>query len=103
MSRNHVKLNARRWAHVRRQVFKRDGYRCRQCGKPGRLEAHHEPPLRAGDDRDPHDPAGIMTLCRNCHIERHRPDDQTPGRADWLALVDEIAYGSSRIERSWGR
>ena len=94
MSRNHVKLNARRWAHVRRQALERDGWRCRQCGKPGRLEAHHEPPLRKG--ADPYDLAGILTYCRGCHVERHRPDDMTPGRADWLAMVDEIAYSSTR-------
>ena len=89
MSRQHARMDARRWARVRRAVFKRDGYRCTACGRPGRLEAHHEPPLR--DGADPYDLAGIRTLCRTCHIERHRPDDMTPGRADWLAMVESIA------------
>ena len=30
---------------------------------------------------DPYDLDGVRTLCRGCHIERHRPDDMTPGRA----------------------
>ena len=89
MSQHHTHLNARCWAKIRRQAFDRDGWRCTECGRPGRLEAHHEPPLRAG--ADPYDLAGIRTLCRACHIERHRPDDMTPGREAWLALVDELA------------
>ena len=89
MSRHHTRLNARRWAQVRVAAFTRDGYRCRRCGSPGRLEAHHEPPLRKG--ADPYVLDGIMTLCRSCHIERHRPDDMTPGRADWYEFVAGIA------------
>ena len=88
MSRNHVGLDARRWARVRRQAFERDGYRCTECGRAGRLEAHHEPPLR--DGADPYDLARIRTLCRGCHIERHRGDNETPGRAAWRAFVDEL-------------
>ena len=92
MSRNHVKLDPRRWAAARGAAFERDGYRCTECGKAGLLEGHHEPPLRAGDpDTDPYDLDGIRTLCRTCHVERHRPDDMTPGRAAWLAMVDELA------------
>ena len=94
MSGHHARLNAHRWAAVRRAAFRRDGWRCTACRKPGRLEAHHEPPLC--DGADPYDLAGIRTLCRACHIERHREDDMTPGRADWLEMVDDIAYGSGR-------
>ena len=88
MSRQHARLDARRWAGVRKAAFRRDGYRCTACGKAGRLEAHHEPPLRQG--ADPYDLDGVRTLCRSCHIERHRPDDMVPGRAAWRELVDEI-------------
>ena len=88
MGRRHMQLSGARWARVRRAAFERDGYRCTECGKAGRLEAHHEPPLR--DDADPYDVAGIVTLCRACHIERHRPDAMTPGRAAWRAFVDEL-------------
>ena len=88
MGRSHVSLDARRWARVRRQAFERDGWRCRACGRAGRLEAHHEPPLRAG--ADPYDLAGIMTMCRPCHIERHRPDNMTPGRKEWRDMVEQL-------------
>ena len=89
MSREHRKLDPWLWGRARHAAFKRDGWRCTECGKAGRLEAHHEPPLRDGGD--PYDLAGIKTLCRGCHIERHREDDMTPGRAEWLAMVDDMA------------
>lgn len=88
MSQHHVKLNVRRWAQVRRAVFQRDSYRCTKCGRPGRLEAHHEPPLRAG--ADPYDLDHIVTLCREHHIERHRTDDMMPGRAEWLDYLETL-------------
>ena len=89
MSRRHSRLDARRWARVRREAFERDGHRCTECGKAGRLEAHHEPPLR--DGADPYDLDGIVTLCRGCHCERHRPDHETPGRAEWRAYLNELS------------
>ena len=88
MSRNHYRLNKRQWSVVRRRAFERDHYRCTSCGLPSRLEAHHEPPLRAG--ADPYDLTGIKTLCRKCHIEWHRTDDETPGRRAWRDLVSEL-------------
>ena len=88
MSKQHAAINRRRWELVRRAAFTRDQYRCRKCGAPGRLEAHHEPPLRDGADL--YDLAGIMTLCRGCHVDHHRAEDETPGRAAWREMVREI-------------
>ena len=88
MSRHHGRMNLRRWAVVRRVIFERDGWRCTVCGLPGALEAHHEPPLRAG--ADPYALDGIRTLCRGCHIERHRTENDTPGRTAWRRLVSEL-------------
>lgn len=91
MSRHHHQLHAERWQATRRAVFARDGYRCRRCGKAGRLEAHHEPPLNDGT-RNPYDIAGIVTMCRACHIERHRGPrrELTPDEAAWQKLVAEL-------------
>lgn len=90
-SRHHAALDRRRWQWTRLKAFERDGWRCTACGRAGRLEAHHEPPM---DDPayggDPYDLAGIMTLCRSCHIERHRGDRETPGRAEWRAFAREL-------------
>ncbi|MYH37356.1 MAG: hypothetical protein F4160_11220 [Rhodospirillaceae bacterium] len=89
MSRRHARLDPALWAATRRAAFRRDGWRCTECGRAGRLEAHHEPPLR--DGMDPYDLAGVKTLCRTCHIERHRPDAMTPGRAEWAEYVKALA------------
>ena len=88
MSRNHQSLDPKRWTRARRRAFDRDGWRCTECGKAGRLEAHHEPPLREGVD--PYRLGSIVTLCRHCHLELHRPDDMTPGRAEWIELIEEL-------------
>ena len=88
-SRFYAKLDRRRWQWTRLKAFERDGWRCRECGAAGRLEAHHEPPLREG--ADPYDLAGIVTMCRTCHVEHHRGDRETPGRADWRAMVRELS------------
>ena len=87
MSREHRALDRRRWARVRRAVFRRDRYRCRKCGKAGRLECDHLVPLRAGGD--PWDMANLESLCRTCHIaktaaENRRPD---PERDRWREFV----------------
>ncbi|MDE2903346.1 MAG: hypothetical protein OXP73_10005 [Chloroflexota bacterium] len=78
-------MNARRWGRVRRLAFERDGYRCTLCHRPGRLEAHHDPPLRAGVD--PYDVAGVRTLCRACHIDHHQADNVTPAQAEWTKYL----------------
>ena len=89
MSKHHARLSGRRWTRTRRRVFERDGWRCQNCGKAGRLEAHHV--QRLEDGGDPWDPDNILTYCRGCHIAEHRPDNMTPGRAAWLEFADELA------------
>ena len=96
MSKHHAHLRARRWAATRCAVFDRDGWRCVQCGKAGRLECDHVVPLERGGD--PWDMDNLQTLCRNCHIAKTLAEAEargaaTPGRAAWRALVEEIAKG----------
>ena len=55
MSRYHTRLHARRWAAVRSTVFRRDGWRCVQCGKAGRLECDHVTALQREQGQDPYD------------------------------------------------
>ena len=86
-SRLHRAINPRRWAAVRRAVFQRDGYRCRACGRAGRLECDHIRPLRKGGD--PYALANCQALCRDCHKaksarESTKPD---PERERWKALL----------------
>ena len=93
MSRRHRTAgiySGTRWSRLRRRILDRDGWRCRVCGKPGRLEADHVVPLERGGDA--WDPDNLQCLCRSCHIEKTtrentRPD---PEREAWRRLVSEM-------------
>ena len=92
MSRCHVHLQACRWAAARRQVIARDRWRCRACGRAGRLECDHVRPLRAGGD--PYDMGNLQTLCRSCHIAKTAGENRrplTPAEAAWRDFVAELA------------
>ena len=90
MSLHHLRLDNRRWQAARRVTFERDGYRCVDCGKAGRLECDHVVPLHRGGAE--YEAANLQSLCRQCHIrktagENERPD---PARAAWRKLVKEL-------------
>ena len=98
MSRRHHRLDRGRWERTRRAVFARDGYRCRCCGRAGRLECDHVVPLERDPGQDPYDPNGCQTLARACHIaktrreraERERRRPVAPAVAAWGRLVAEL-------------
>ena len=93
VSRQHVRLNRRRWAAVRRFVFKRDGYRCCMCGRAGRLEADHINPMERSPGQDPYDPNGLQTLCRTDHITKTAAENRralTPAELAWQEFVAEL-------------
>ena len=90
VSRHHTRLHAKRWAAVRRYVFERDGWRCVECGRAGRLECDHITALEREPGQDPYDVNGLQALCRACHIEKTRRENQRelmPGEIAWRALV----------------
>ena len=74
------------WGRLRKQVLERDKYRCRRCARPGRLEVHHQNG-RPDDNRL----ENLVTLCRSCHIEAHRPP-VAPDVAAWRALIGQSEY-----------
>ena len=77
------------WQAIRRAVFARDGYRCVQCGRAGRLECDHVKPVKIGGAL--HDLANLQTLCRDCHFAKTgKENERVKGRAEWgrrLSLV----------------
>ena len=78
------KPNGRLWAVARRAALVRDKYRCTECRGGGRLEVHHRVPLFKGGDL--YALAGLITLCRDCHISRHhRPVDPR-----WNELIRDL-------------
>ena len=91
-SKHYAKLDGKRWALLRLRIFARDAWRCRKCGRAGRLECDHIKPLQRGGA--PYDPANLQSLCRGCHLEKTRTDNghgPDPARDAWRALVAEIA------------
>ena len=79
----------RDWPRIRREVKDRDGWRCRKCGKAGRLEVHHKVAVRDGGDDHPNN---LETLCLDCHYAVHH--SVTPQRQAWKNAVLELASGS---------
>ena len=80
-----------RWRVLRRNIFKRDGFKCVKCSRPGRLECDHIRPIaKAGDWFDP---KNLRTLCRGCHIQITRDDrrrEKNPERAKFEQMAREI-------------
>ena len=79
------------WKQLRRQALDRDGWRCRRCGRAGRLEVHHVKELASGGRNDL---SNLETLCRRCHMaatarfnSRYRPDPA------WTRLVAQLTEG----------
>jgi RNA-directed DNA polymerase len=54
------------WQELRRQILQRDNYTCRHCANTNNLEVHH---LIAKHKGGTDDPANLITLCENCHMQ----------------------------------
>ena len=86
MSRYHRQTHNRVWASIRQRVLDRDGHRCKECGKPGRLECHHKVHLQDGGTNDL---SNLQVLCRGCHIQTHKKPLSKEG-LEWASLVNEL-------------
>ena len=75
-----------RYDSFRRAVKDRDGWRCRDCGRPGRLEVHHVRPIRERPDLAT-DPDNCLTLCAGCHLKRHRRPE-TDAERRWREFAE---------------
>ena len=63
-----LRLEAKAYDHLRRQVLERDGWRCQHCGRATNLEVHHiRSRSRLGDDKR----ENLITLCTDCHKAMH--------------------------------
>ena len=50
------------------QLAKRDGVKCKECGRRNKLTIHHIVPIaRGGKDI----PSNRVFLCRICHMNKH--------------------------------
>ena len=88
-------IDRRKWARVRLVVLERDGWRCRTCGKAGRLEVDHVTPLHEGGAV--FDLSNLQTLCKRCHFRKscgeRRKREPSPDAERWRQLVaDRLQY-----------
>ena len=59
--KRHKKTKA--FKEIKKEIFKRDGWKCTICGSTDDLTVHH---LKGGDDLD-----NLICVCRQCHKKLH--------------------------------
>ena len=91
MSYRHHAMAGPRWNRLRIAIFRRDGFRCRACGRTShKLECDHIVPLANGGGE--WDVDNLQTLCAPCHanktrLERRGRRQLLPWERGWAALV----------------
>jgi 5-methylcytosine-specific restriction endonuclease McrA len=70
--RPRLRLDPEPYDQLRKQVLRRDSWRCQVCGSRRNLQVHHKE-LRSqqGDDDD----LNLITLCADCHERLHRENE----------------------------
>ena len=92
MREDRALYRSKAWRVLRLRALDRDGWRCSECGRAGKLEVHHVVPVRDGGERLP-PLSGLRTLCRTCHLGKHPRRRQRPEserRRRWRELVDAL-------------
>jgi hypothetical protein len=56
------------WRYAKAEALKRDNYECQQCAAKDTLEVHHWEPYAISFDNSPDN---LVTLCRDCHQDKH--------------------------------
>ena len=81
---------------LRHEVFKRDGYRCRECGaskEETSLEIDHIVPVAKGGTNDIDN---LQTLCRECNRMKHT-DEWVGGETDSSQIENLIDFKKEEI------
>jgi 5-methylcytosine-specific restriction endonuclease McrA len=64
-----LKLDAKDYLALHRQILERDNWRCQACGSMRNLEVHHlQFRSHSGSDVE----QNLLTLCATCHGEFHQ-------------------------------
>lgn len=86
----------RRWQVLRHAILERDGWKCRACGKRGRLEIDHIKPVRTHPGLA-FMPSNCQALCASCHTKKtriecgHSAPMKTPEQTAWGIAVADLA------------
>jgi len=76
------------WQGVRRRVLKRDGHKCRKCGKRYGLQIHHLTYDRLYHEHDD----DLITLCITCH-------KQADNEREYFSAMD--TYMTKKYGEMW--
>jgi 5-methylcytosine-specific restriction endonuclease McrA len=64
-----LRLDPESYEQLRRELLRRDGWRCQSCGSAENLQIHHkEFRSRCGNDSE----ENLITLCADCHNSIHQ-------------------------------
>jgi 5-methylcytosine-specific restriction endonuclease McrA len=63
-----LRLQPLQYENLRRQILRRDGWRCQSCGAMSNLEVHHRE-FRSHSGADSEE--NLITLCSVCHAIVH--------------------------------
>ena len=63
-----LRLDALSYESLRRQILRRDSWRCQCCGTMSNLEVHHRQ-FRTHSGADSEE--NLITLCATCHARVH--------------------------------
>jgi len=91
-----IRLEEENYRELRKQVLRRDGWRCQLCGSMTNLEVHHkEFRSHSGEDSE----HNLITLCLDCHASTHGlPIGRVCKRPNWAR--GNKAYGCSSRART---
>ena len=81
-------LRGKEWQALRAAAFKRDGFRCQECLRPGKLECHHIVSFFKAPELA-HVLTNLRSLCVKCHLDLHRIGRKLkdPDREAWRLRV----------------
>lgn len=72
------------WDSIRKDVYRRDGWACQNCGATNvKVYAHHIVSLASGGSNEL---SNLITLCKNCHMSIH-PHMVIGPMKDYIALL----------------
>ncbi|MEM7529644.1 MAG: HNH endonuclease signature motif containing protein [Pseudomonadota bacterium] len=84
-----------RWAALRLEALRHDGWRCRACGRPGRLEVDHIKPVREAPELA-YALENLQSLCARCHTEKTNAETgrvaRSPEQKRWAQAVKSLCH-----------
>lgn len=90
------KLRDPRWQKKRLKIFKRDKFKCKECGEDKKtLHVHHKRYIRGREPWDYSDDL-LLTLCESCHKLLHprnkpeKADEPSVGEAQARNMFEEM-------------